>query len=278
MEYEVIKVFNNNAVLVKENDAQYVLISKGIGFSKKPHDIINDENIADDKRMFYTLDNYKTKSEIKKLGNNLSKLEEITKEIVKYAYFDLGVKNAKLYDALYDHIGFAMERLKVGLPISNPFITEITVLCHKEFEVAKKASKLLKEKLDVDIGVDEQGFIALHLYSAGNQKNITKTMNNFGIYSKIFELLSEKYGISRKPEEPSYKNFVLYINGLVSSYNKNSENGLPIEVVNSIKQTMSYNYEIASNISKLLENEFKIVIGDEIVAIIAIEVLKLIKM
>ncbi len=40
----VIKALNNNMVLVKDNGIEKIILAKGIGFNKKPGDIIS-ENI-----------------------------------------------------------------------------------------------------------------------------------------------------------------------------------------------------------------------------------------
>ena len=45
MEYVLVKAINNNVVLVKEPDTeeQMVLISKGIGFGRKPKEMVSDD-------------------------------------------------------------------------------------------------------------------------------------------------------------------------------------------------------------------------------------------
>lgn len=81
----------------------------------------------------------------------------MTQEIVEIAREKLDITNDKLYDALYDHIAFAIERLKMGLPIDNPFIGEIAIMCSREFEVAEIAAKLIRREVDVDIGEPGKG-------------------------------------------------------------------------------------------------------------------------
>lgn len=273
MTYDVIKAFNNNVVLVKQDSTQYILISKGIGFSKRPKDTIDFDAIKQEKKVFFTLDNYKTRAEIKKLGDNLNILDEITREIVRFADIELGIQNSNLYDALYDHIVFATERIRVGIPISNPFITEIMILCQNEFQIAKKAAVLLKKKLDIDIGVDEQCFIALHVYSAGDHKPISTTLNNLMIYPKIFELLVEKYNI--KNDDTCYKNLLIALNNLVSIHKNSTENLMPNEVISAIKDSMNYYYEISMQITAMIEKELKISMNDEFIALLSIEILKI---
>ena len=121
MHYKVLKVYNNNVVLAEEpGGKQIVLIGKGVGFGARKGDLINGDD--PDNKVFSILDESVNPSEIKRLNYDIEKVEKVTQEIVEIAREKLDITNDKLYDALYDHIAFAIERLKMGLPIDNPFI------------------------------------------------------------------------------------------------------------------------------------------------------------
>jgi len=51
VEYQIIKVLNNNVILAfeKENHQEMILVSKGIGFGKKENNVIQ---LTDEKRVF----------------------------------------------------------------------------------------------------------------------------------------------------------------------------------------------------------------------------------
>lgn len=47
MDYSVIKIINNNVILARERytEDQVILMSKGIGFNRKPNDTVSDSGI-----------------------------------------------------------------------------------------------------------------------------------------------------------------------------------------------------------------------------------------
>lgn len=193
MHYKVLKVYNNNVVLAEEpGGKQIVLIGKGVGFGARKGDLINGDD--PDNKVFSILDESVNPSEIKRLNYDIEKVEKVTQEIVEIAREKLDITNDKLYDALYDHIAFAIERLKMGLPIDNPFIGEIAIMCSREFEVAEIAAKLIRREVDVDIGEPEKGFIALHLYSARRNKHINTAMKNARFYKQAVLVVGRCFG------------------------------------------------------------------------------------
>lgn len=253
MLYEVVKVFNNNVVLLKSNDEQCVLISKGIGFSKKTKDIIDISKISESKKIFYTNDNYNTKSEIRELSNNLNKLEDITREIVKYAYLDLGIKHKDIYNDLYDHLTFTTERIRSGSSVVNTFIREIKILCADEFIVAIKSAKLLSDNLSIVISESELGFLALNLYAVSNKKDIKIATTDISIYQKLNEILLQN---NQKINDTFYKEFVLSVNSLISSYKYGSNILLPQAVIDAVKTNMLELFTLSEKASAMLASEF----------------------
>ena len=90
----------------------------------------------------------------------------VSEEIIAIAEMEFGMLNSNIHVALADHIGFAIDRIKMGLDISNPFIYEIQALYPNEYQVARKAQELIKDRLGIVISESEIGFIALHIHSA----------------------------------------------------------------------------------------------------------------
>ena len=175
MNYRVAKVFNSNAVLAQdETETQVVLMSKGIGFGRHIGELI--EDYGDNQKIFYILDDNVNAVKMKQLDFEVKKVEQVTREIVEVARERLQIDNDKLYGALVDHITFAVECLHMGLPIDNPFCGEIAILYSQEYETAQIAAEIIKERIGVEIGDGETGFIALHLYSARKNKHIRTAM------------------------------------------------------------------------------------------------------
>ena len=64
----VIKALNNNMVLVKDNGIERIILAKGMGFNKKPGDIIS-ENIDIDK--IFSIEDEKNQMNLKEVYNRV---------------------------------------------------------------------------------------------------------------------------------------------------------------------------------------------------------------
>ena len=275
MHYKVLKVYNNNVVLAEEpGGKQIVLIGKGVGFGARKGDLINGDD--PDNKVFSILDESVNPSEIKRLNYDIKKVEKVTQEIVEIAREKLDITNDKLYDALYDHIAFAIERLKMGLPIDNPFIGEIAIMCSREFEVAEIAAKLIRREVDVDIGEPEKGFIALHLYSARRNKHINTAMKNARFYKQAVLVVGRCFGRTFDTNSSACKNFLTSLNRLISS----ALRGAPLEmpVKQYVRLGMGEYYRAAQAVSDLMKREIGAELSEDHKAFLAVHICLLVQM
>lgn len=189
MKYRVVAAMNNNVVLAcdESSQEQIVLMAKGIGFGKKAGDTVSDDG-AD--RQIFKL--YTDDAPVKPIQTDHAAVEKLVRDVVALAKERLNVDNPKLYDALLDHIQFAIERLQFGLPIENPFIREIALLYTREYEVASAAVEMIQSRLQINMGDAEIGFIALHLHSAGKNKSLDRSMNSVQLYKEIMQILEKE--------------------------------------------------------------------------------------
>ncbi|WP_312642941.1 PRD domain-containing protein [Hydrogenoanaerobacterium sp.] len=275
MNYKAVKVFNNNVILAEEEDGkQVVLISKGIGFGVKKGEQITAE--GDDKKVFYILDENVNAGEIKRLSYDIEKVEQVTQGIVQIAREKLDITSEKLYDALYDHISFAIERLKMGLPIDNPFIGEISIMCNKEYEVAENAASLIKEQMDVDIGDAEKGFIALHLYSARRNKHINVAMKSARVFKQAVIMVENRFNRTFNTNSSACKSFLMSLNRLVDVSAKQKPLEMPIK--QHVKLYMYEYDEVAQAIARMIKSELGVEFSEDAKAFLAVNICKFIQM
>ena len=275
MNYKTVKVFNNNVVLAQEEDGkQVVLISKGVGFGVKKGSLISAD--GDDKKVFYILDENVDASKIKRLSYDIEQVEAVTRKIVELARFKLHITSEKLYDALYDHISFAIERLKMGLPIENPFITEIAIMCGSEYEVAAASAVLIKQYIDVDIGDAEKGFIALHLFSVRNDRHINTAMESVRVYNDAITLIGKRYRRNFDAKSSICRSFLMSLNQLVNVAAKQKTMDMPIKQF--VRGYMSDEYKLANEISALLRAKNGAELSEESKAFLAVDICKLVQL
>ena len=165
---KVVRVFNNNAVLV-ENEAneEMVLIGKGIAFAKKTGDLINEELI----QKKFVFENSQLNEKLAKLFNEVPvKYIELTLDIVEMAGKELNTKfNSNIYIALADHIAYAVERCSNNETIKNALLWEIKKFYPNEFAAAMKALEMIRYETNIEMTEDEAGFIALHFVNGQSE-------------------------------------------------------------------------------------------------------------
>ena len=127
------RVYNNNVVLVKENNKELILTGCGIGFQKKVGQLADKDKIE---KKFIAEDN--------SFKNKISKLAMQVDENIFKASFDIiqyseGKLKTNLYDYIYvaltDHIAFAIKRYEEGIEIKNDLSYEIRRIHKREFEI-----------------------------------------------------------------------------------------------------------------------------------------------
>lgn len=275
MDYKAVKVFNNNVVLAQEESGnQVVLISKGIGFGVKKGGLIAAE--GDDKKVFCILDENVNTGSIKRLSYDIEKVEQVTHEIVQIARQRLDITSDALYGALYDHVSFAIERLKMGLPIENPFIGEISIMCSREYEVAETAAALIKQRMDVDIGDAEKGFIALHLYSARQNKHINTAMKSARVFKQAVTLVGRRYGREFDTNSSVCRSFLMTLNRLVNASAKHKDFEMPVKQY--VRMFLPDEYKLANSISSLMKEEIGVEFSEDVKAFLAVNICEFIQM
>lgn len=270
MEYRVIKPINNNVVLVSdgESDEQMVLMAKGIGFNRRHGDVISDQ--VGDKKIYKL---WNENGNIKNVDYNLEEVESAVEDIVELAKERLGIQSEKLYKALLDHIIFAIDRLRFGLPIENPFIDEISVFYSKEYQVAQIAVNMLKDKLHVDVGAAEAGFIALHLHSAKKNSPINLSIENVRMYNSIVEVMSDFFGRDLTAHSSEIRAFLLSLDSTLRANRKGKQ--LKLGFSQKIFKMMPESYKLTVKILDVISKETDINLSEDAAAYITVDIERL---
>ncbi len=167
----ILKVFNNNSVVVLSDDRQDVIVTgAGVGFHKKPGDRIDEHRIE---KKYVLQDEHKKRFE--QLLSDISNVcFEITDWIVKKATQELKKDfSSEIFIAISDHISYAMKRKSEGIYLPNIILNETKVLYKEEYEIGLMALEYIKKRTGYKLEIDEAGYIALHLanFAVANQDN-----------------------------------------------------------------------------------------------------------
>lgn len=274
MEYEILKVYNNNVVLAKQHKEEVILLSKGIGFGKKQgNKILDDDSIE---KVFYQTPTETENLDLYHMKKRKEEIENVTRQIICIAESKIGKLNENTEKALIEHIDFAIERLNMGLVIENPFINEIISLYPKEYEIAEMVARLIKENLKIDIGEEEKGFITLHLYSAKTNKTVKETMKVTRVYKECITIIEKAYGfkidLRRSPSKDFFRNLEIFMKA------EDSHKNLNMPMKQYIPLLMRESYNVALTIAAYIKKETNINFSSDIVSFLALEIEKFVQL
>lgn len=187
--YRIIKVLNNNALLVQHlgKQTESILLGKGVGFGRRNNDVL--DNKQDAKEYILDIDDGRTISIGTENGIEPIYLEAAGK-IIEEAGLVFDTISPDILLPLADHIAFAARRQLEKIFVPNPFIPDIKMLFGKEYAVALKSRSIIKELAGYEISDDEAGFIALHIHSGLSHEQVSDTLRATQIVGECVQLIT----------------------------------------------------------------------------------------
>ncbi len=245
--YEIIKVMNNNVILARNIDKaqECVLVGKGIGFGKKSGTNVS---IPEDKieKSFVTFEQSIKKQYLQMIDQMDAKVVGLCEEIIAHAENKLGKLSHQIHVVLTDHIGFAIERIKMDMEINNPFLYEIKMLYPEEYSVAQDACQMIEENLGVKIPIDEVGFIAMHLHASRENKPVKETLKHTKILKESVKIIEKRLLFKINEEELTYNRLINHIRGVIDRITKDKSIENPL--LDNIRKEFKISYKLAIEI------------------------------
>jgi len=262
IDYKVLKSLSSNVVVSEKDSNVYVLFGKGIGFGKKPGELITKESTIEQK--FIKIDDSEKANYVEILNNVEGQILAVTEEIISLAEDILKEKLfSRIHVGLADHISFSIKRMELGIDIVNPFLNEIQTLYPNEYNIAEKGSKLIKEKLNVDLPESEIGFITLHIHSARVNEEVSQTLKYTRIIKEVMEYIQELLGINTNQKSMEYSRLVSHLRYALDRIE--NEKVLKNVMLESVKTSMSEEFEISKKVCKFISQKLlKEVCEDEV--------------
>ncbi|MGM9941481.1 MAG: PRD domain-containing protein [Bulleidia sp.] len=265
--YKVRKVLNNNAVLVINTDTmrEVIFIGTGIGFGKKTNMILQ----VDEERVSRYVQQ-KGVDITSQVADKDAVYLEITDQIISQAknsfdHFDTGILLT-----LADHIAFAINRIRSGMVISNPFRNDIRLMFPEEYAIAERSRDIIREKTGIEINEDEVSYITLHLHSARSDIRIDQTLLLATLIRESIQEIQSSLGIRINEQSLSYSRLLTHLKYLLLRCNMKEK--LRIDMDAFTRKNFPVSYEAAGKIVRKLENHMHLRIDDMEVGYLAIHI------
>ncbi|WP_349304901.1 PRD domain-containing protein [Paenibacillus sp. Marseille-Q4541] len=256
MNLKVAKVLNNNVIIATNPEHQeVVVIGKGIGFHRKSGDSIPLQTVE---KMFI-LTSQEEQEQYKQLVPRVSeKLIETINDIILYITSQSNVQlNEHIHIALTDHIAFAIKRMEQGIILHNPFLYETKEIYPMEYRFAAYAIDLIKERLGVDLGQEEVGFVALHIYSAMTNQNITEVQEHSKLIADLVAVVEEKLEYQIPRLSLDYSRLVTHLRFAIERIKRGEEVAEVQKLDLLLSQEYPEMYSLSWTLTKIMEKRMK---------------------
>ncbi|VBB08202.1 Hypothetical protein LUCI_3471 [Lucifera butyrica] len=251
---------NNNAIVIydEQNDTEKIAIGKGLGFQSRINERIDSAQIE----KLFIIENKITYSKFAQILKSIPE-EYITlsEEIISHAEEILkSALNIHIHISLTDHIAFAIERLRAGIPINNKLLTEIKILYKEEYAIGQWAKQRIEDKLHMSIPEDEAGFIALHIHSAKlNQSEISSSLRIPTIIKGVIDLIEKDFRIRIDDQTIAYHRLITHLQFTLQRLNSGQTlHEIDQDIFMIIQQKYQREFACAIKIGLYLKKEYGI--------------------
>ena len=207
---QIEKILNNNVVQALDNDVEYIVMGRGLGFQKKVGEFVDKEKIE----KTFVLENQDAADEWSRVYVNLPDDEmQLFLNILTFAEAVLQTKfEPSFFIALADHLHYAIERSREGISLQNPLAWEVRKFYPREYEIGKQALRLIAKDLEVQLADDEAASVALHFVNA--QKDVglhEKDQQMTQIVVGISDIVRLHFGSDLGEDSFSYNRFITHL-------------------------------------------------------------------
>jgi transcriptional antiterminator len=256
--YQLIinKVLNNNVLIAGHPEfGEVVLIGKGIGFNRKPSEVIEG---AQAEKLFVLKNSKEQKNYIKLLPYLEDDLQKVIITAIQLIKEQMDAElNEHIHVALTDHLMFTVSRLSQGMEIRNPFLVETKTLYPKEYELAREVLGLFREKVQIDLPEGEAGFIALHIHSAVTNKEISEVNQHSRLVTDLVNMIEEQLDITINKESVDYMRLVRHLRFAIERVKNQEKVEEPEKIASLLKEEYPLCYNLSWKLIKVMQQTLK---------------------
>lgn len=252
--FRVSKALNHNTLLAVsgDDDREYLLIGKGIGFGKKVSERF--ELAKDAECTIYSLQEQTERGKAKELLKGIEPVYlEIAEKVLTKSEEAFGKVDRSILFPMADHIAFAVQRIRAGEQISNPLTADIQALFPMEYKTAECVKPILREQLGVEIDEHEIGYLALHIHSAIEDETVALSMQIAGTVRECIHMIESETGQCIDVKSLSYHRLMNHIRYMAARSIRGEKLKLNMNDYMSVKFPKSY--AMAGEICRRLEKQ-----------------------
>lgn len=273
--YRVIKVLNNNGVLVydMERKEEAILLGSGIGFGKHVNERFELVDASKAKRYTVVDREEKNRTGRQVLSGMNPVFLELAGKIVEMARQEFGDLNPNILIPLADHIAVAVERMQNGIFLKNPFQEDIKVLYPAEYLVAEKSRELAQEAVGCDLCDDEVGYIALHIRAGHMDERLEESLQMVSVMKMVTKKVEDALNITLDPHSFMFERFMAHLRYLLVRIR--DEEPVTLDMDEYARSNFPQAYELAEELCSEIGADMKKPVPREAIGHLAIHIERL---
>lgn len=203
------KILNNNAIVVKENGQERIVMGPGIAFGKKKKDPIQATKI--EKMFIPSFENAEQFKEI--LTTTPLEIIDLSERIISHAEGELQTPfHDYIHVSLTDHLAHAVRLAREQLVVHNRLAEEIRLLYGPEYAIGEWAVLEIERALQVTLPKEEAANIALHLYNARQtHPNMATALQTVTLLNELREQIEVFFGQTIETSSMTYYRFFTHM-------------------------------------------------------------------
>lgn len=249
--YKIIKVLNNNSLLISDGKSETIIIGKGIGFKRQVGESVGKDILYEKEYHLLTDKDYKVQSqEPKEIIQNTAVIIDIVGEKINQEIPEQSFKS------LTNHVAAMLVRLENNEIFPNPFHHETLTLYKDSYEVALSVASEVAAQIQIILPESEIDFLALYIHgivSSFDQKNIS--LRN-AIISDVSETIERELEIKLDKSSVFYARFITHLKFLIERITR-EEKVESIPMVQSIAHQYPEYMQMSEVIVKVVEKHLQ---------------------
>lgn len=243
---KILKVLNNNSLLISDGVNESIIIGKGIGYKRSRKDSFSDTDLIEKEYHLITHEKYQVESKApQKIIRDTANIVDIIVNHVKQEISEGSIR------ALTNHIAAMLVRLENDEIFFNPFHHETMALYGDSYNIAVEIGKMIAEKVEIKLPESEIDFLALYIYGISNEHNQAKIMARDAIISEVSDIIEYDLLFKINKSSIAYARFVTHLKLLFERLSRDE----PVSEVSEI-YSIAKEYPQYMEMSKLIADVF----------------------
>ncbi|WP_062205254.1 PRD domain-containing protein [Demequina salsinemoris] len=206
----ILRVFNNNVVLAREDDGSEVILTGwGLGYQTRPGDPIDPAKVA---RTFRPVDD----NDPDRMAAQLAGLSPEHVQLVGQALVDAGLArlaaNPAVVVAMTDHVASALARAAAGQTLEYPLLAEVSHLYPQEYAQGQALVEQINGQVESPLPASEAVGLTLHLVNAGfTAGDLAYSYTMTGLIQQFLDVIGEQFDLELDTGSVNVGRFVTHL-------------------------------------------------------------------